>query len=93
MHARVEEEAVLSRSEHPIQEAARNLGPALLVVTFDAVFAFTALHFAKVPMIRQFGYLLAVGIAVICLASIVIPLATLGIREYKSPHPAAPGGW
>ena len=90
MHARVEEEAVLSRSEHPIQEAARNLGPALLVVTFDAVFAFTALHFAKVPMIRQFGYLLAVGIAVICLASIVIPLATLGIREYKSPTTRRP---
>ena len=27
MHARVEEEAVLDRSEHPIQETARNLGP------------------------------------------------------------------
>ncbi len=85
MHSRVEEEAAVSRSDHPIQEAARNLGPALLVVTFDAVFAFSALHFAKVPMIREFGYLLAVGIAVICIASIVLPLAILGIREYKSP--------
>lgn len=85
MHARVEEEASVARSEHPIQEAARNLGPALLVVTFDAVFAFAALHFAKVPMIREFGYLLAVGIAVICITSIVMPLAILGIREYKSP--------
>ena len=72
-------------AEHPIQETARNLCPALLVVTFDAVFAFAALRFAKVPMIRQFGLLLAVGIAVICLASIIVPLATLGIREYKSP--------
>src|SRR4030081_2959127 len=85
MHARVEEEAVIDRSEHPIQETARNLGPALLVVTFDAIFAFAALHFAKVPMLRQFGLLLAVGIAVICLCSIVAPLAALGIREYKSP--------
>ncbi len=85
MHARVEEEAVINQSEHPIQETARNLCPALLVVTFDAIFAFAALHFAKVPMIRQFGYLLAVGIAVICLTSIVVPLATLGIREFKSP--------
>ena len=90
MHARIEEEAVLENSPHPIQEAARNLGPALLVVTFDAVFAFSALHFAKVPMIRQFGYLLAVGIAVICLASIVIPLAILGIREFKSPTTREP---
>ncbi|HYZ99590.1 MAG TPA: MMPL family transporter [Acidimicrobiales bacterium] len=85
MHSRVEEEVVIDRSAHPIQEASVNLGPALLVVTFDAVFAFLALRFARVPMIRDFGLLLAVGIAVICVASIVVPLATLGIREYRSP--------
>lgn len=85
MHARVEEEVVIDRNPHPIQETARNLCPALLVVTFDAVFAFSALRFAQVPMIRAFGLLLAVGIAVICFASIIVPLATLGIREYKSP--------
>ncbi len=88
MHARVEEEVIIDHAEHPIQETARNLCPALLVVTFDAIFAFLALRFAKVPMIRQFGLLLAVGIAVICLTSIIVPLATLGIREYKSPTKA-----
>jgi uncharacterized protein len=85
MHARVEEEVVIDRAQHPIQETARNLGPALLVVTFDAIFAFLALQFAKVPMIRDFGVLLAVGIAAICLGSIILPLAALGIREFKSP--------
>ena len=85
MHARVEEEVVVDRADHPIQETARNLGPALLVVTFDAIFAFSALYFAKVPMLRQFGLLLAVGVATICVNSIVGPLAILGIREYKSP--------
>lgn len=85
MHARVEEEVVLDHEEHPIQVTARNLGPALLVVTFDAIFAFAALRFAKVPMIRDFGLLLAVGIAVICVCSIVAPLAILGIREFRSP--------
>jgi hydrophobe/amphiphile efflux-3 (HAE3) family protein len=85
MHARVEEEVVIDRADHPIQETARNLGPALLVVTFDAIFAFAALRFAKVPMLRQFGLLLAVGIAAICISSIINPLAILGIREYKSP--------
>ena len=85
MHARVEEEVVVDRAEHPIQETARNLGPALLVVTFDAIFAFAALRFAKVPMIRDFGLLLAVGIAAICICSIILPLAILGIREFKSP--------
>ena len=76
---------MIDRAEHPIQETARNLGPALLVVTFDAIFAFAALHFAKVPMIRDFGLLLAVGIAAICIGSIILPLAILGIREFKSP--------
>ena len=85
LHARVEEEVILDRSDHPMQETARNLGPALLVVTFDAIFAFLALRFAQVPMLRDFGLLLAVGIAVICLNSIVMPLAALGIREYRSP--------
>ena len=85
MHARVEEEVIVDRADHPIQETARNLGPALLVVTFDAIFAFAALRFAKVPMIRQFGLLLAVGIAAICICSIIVPLAALGVREYKSP--------
>ena len=85
MHSRIEEEVVLDREAQPIQEASRKLGPALLVVTFDAVFAFLALRFAKVPMIRDFGLLLAIGIAVICLCSIILPLAILGIREFKSP--------
>jgi hydrophobe/amphiphile efflux-3 (HAE3) family protein len=85
MHARIEEEVVVDRAEHPIQEASVNLGPALLVVTFDAIFAFAALRFAKVPMIRDFGLLLAVGIAAICVCSIVAPLAILGIREFRSP--------
>jgi uncharacterized protein len=85
MHARVEEEVVVDRADHPIQETARALGPALLVVTFDAIFAFSALYFAKVPMLRQFGLLLAVGVAAICICSIVGTLAILGIREYKSP--------
>ncbi len=85
MHARVEEEVVIDRAEHPIQETARSLGPALLVVTFDAVFAFAALRFARVPMLRQFGLLLIIGVAAICVNSIMAPLAILGIREYRSP--------
>jgi len=85
MQARVDEEIIVDRAHAPLQETARGLCPALVVVTLDAVFAFTALRFAKVPMIREFGLLLSVGIAVICLASIVIPLAVLGIRERKSP--------
>ncbi len=85
MHARVEEEVVLNRAPHPIQSAARGLGPALLVVTFDAVFAFMALWFAKVPAVRQFGSLMIVGIVAVCTCGILLTLAVLGIREYRSP--------
>ncbi len=85
MHARIEEEVIIDHSDHPIQETARNLGPALIVVTFDAIFAFAALRFSKVPMIRSFGLLLAVGVAAICFVSIMGTLSALGIREYRSP--------
>ena len=85
MHSRIEEEVIIDRSPHPIQAAARGLGPALLVVTFDAVFAFAAIQISKVPMIRDFGWLLTVGIVAICVSSIINPLAALGIREYRSP--------
>jgi uncharacterized protein len=85
MHARVEEEVVIDRSPHPIQETARNLAPALLGVAFAAVLAMAALYFAATPMIRAFGLLLALGLAVVCFASILLPLAILGAREYRSP--------
>ena len=85
VHARVEEEVVIDRIHTRSRRRPRNLGPALLVVTFDAVFAFLALRFAAVPMIRDFGLLLAVGIVAICICSIVLPISILGIREYKSP--------
>lgn len=85
MHSRIEEEVIIDSSPHPIQSAARGLGPALLVVTFDAVFAFLAIQISKVPMIREFGWLLTVGIVAICVSSIINPLAALGIREYRSP--------
>jgi hypothetical protein len=85
MHSRIEEEVIIDRSPHPIQAAARGLGPALLVVTFDAVFAFGAIQISKVPMIRDFGWLLTVGIVAICISSIINPLAALGIREFRSP--------
>ncbi len=88
MHSRIEEEVIIDQSPHPIQEAARGLGPALLVVTFDAVFAFLAIQFSRVPMVREFGWLLTVGIVAICASSIINPLAILGMREYRSPTKA-----
>src|SRR5690606_37217771 len=85
MHSRIEEEVIVDGEPHPIQAAARGVGPALLVVTFDAVFAFLGVQLSQVPMIREFGWLLTVGIVAICISSIINPLAALGIREFRSP--------
>lgn len=85
MHSRIEEEIVVAEADEPIAAAARGLGPALLIVTFDAVFAFLAIQISQVPMIRDFGWLLTVGIVAICVSSIIHPLAVLSAREAKSP--------
>jgi hydrophobe/amphiphile efflux-3 (HAE3) family protein len=85
MHSRVEEEVIIDRTPHPIQETARQLGTPMLVVTANSVLAFLAILRSQTPMIRQFGLLLAVGIVAICISSIVNPLAVLGIREFKRP--------
>jgi hypothetical protein len=85
MHSRIEEEVIIDRAAHPIQEASSRLGPALLIVMVNAVLAFLALRFSHVPMIRDFGFLLAVGITAICLVSILMPLTILGAREFRSP--------
>lgn len=85
MHARIDEEVNIDRADHPIQEAARELGPGMVAVTIVSVIAFLSLLISRVPMIRAFGFLLAVGIVVVLLVSITIPLAALGSLEYRKP--------
>lgn len=85
IHNRVEEEVVLDQAEHPMSETQANLAPALIVATISGVVAFLALQVSQVPMIRDFGVMLAIGIVVLVAVGIVIPTAVLGIREYRVP--------
>ncbi len=82
IHNRVEEEVVLDRDEHPMAETLANIAPALIVATVVAILAFLALQISKVPMIRDFGVLLSIGVAALLITGIVIPTAMLGIREW-----------
>ncbi|MEM7139837.1 MAG: MMPL family transporter [Actinomycetota bacterium] len=84
VHNRVEEEVVLDREDHPMRETLANLGPPLTAATIGAVLAFLVLRISLVPMIRDFGVMLAIGIVVILVIGIVLPTAILGIREYKA---------
>ena len=61
IHNRVEEEVVLDRDPHPIAETLANLAPPLIAAALAGVFAFMALRLSRVPMIRDFGVLLAIG--------------------------------
>jgi len=81
---RVEEEVVLDKAEHPMSETLANLAPALIVATVAGVVAFLALLISQVPMLRDFGVMLAIGIVVLVAVGIVLPTAVLGIREWKA---------
>ena len=82
IHNRIEEEQVLDHDEHPIAETVSNLAPPLIVAAIAGVVAFLALQLSKVPMIRDFGVLLAIGVVVLVIIGIVVPVAALGIREW-----------
>jgi hypothetical protein len=83
MHNRIAEESLRDKESHPVSEAMANLAPAIITATITAVVAFMALQVSKVPMIRDFGVLLAVGIVVVMLTALVIPAMVLGARHWK----------
>lgn len=85
VHNRVEEEVVLDKAAHPVSETIANLAPALFAATFTGVLAFLALRISRVPMIRDFGVLLAIGIVALVIVGIVVPGALLGVRERRRP--------
>lgn len=93
VHNRIEEEAALDRATHPIAETLANMGPALVAATIAAVVAFTALQISQVPMIRDFGVMLSIGIVALVFCGIVIPATVLGVRESRSRTGALPETW
>jgi hypothetical protein len=82
IHNRVEEEVVLDKEAHPIAETVANVGPPLVVAVAGAVVSFLSLRVSRVPMIRDFGVLLAIGIAVLLAVGIIVPVTVLGAREW-----------
>lgn len=83
MHSRVEEEVVVDRELAPIQETTTNLAPPLIIAALGAIVAFLALQLSRVPMIRDFGVLLSIGMVALAFAGIVLPTALLGWREHR----------
>ena len=84
IHNRVEEEVVLDEDTHPISETMRNVAPPLIVAVIAAVVAFLALQISLVPMIRDFGILLSIGVISLLVTGIVLPGMILGVREWTA---------
>jgi hydrophobe/amphiphile efflux-3 (HAE3) family protein len=90
LHSRFEEE--LASGETPgeaLGATMRQMAPPLLVAMVAAVLGVLALELSKVPMIRDFGVLLAIGVTALVLAALaIVPLVLLG-RETTRPTPPA----
>ncbi|MHB8376242.1 MAG: efflux RND transporter permease subunit [Dehalococcoidia bacterium] len=82
LHSRIEDETYrLESAERGIEAAFTGVGPALLLALVAACIGFLVLHLASVPMIRDFGSMLAVGGVIVFLMSVVLVSGVLYLRE------------
>lgn len=87
VHNRVEEEVmrVDASPSSPYVRTLLAIAPALSVAAVAGVIATLALKASRVPMIRDFGVLLALGVAFVFIGAIVVPIAALALREEHRP--------
>jgi uncharacterized protein len=86
MHSRFEEEIEYDHDPNAaVGRVMVDLAPALAIAMIAAVLGFLAMQVSKVPMIRQFGAMLDLGVAVIFLVVLFVPLAYLLRREHRRP--------
>ncbi|MBI5089879.1 MAG: MMPL family transporter, partial [Actinobacteria bacterium] len=91
---RIEEERAAPDGRDAFAETAATMGPPMLAATAAAVLAFLTMKISRVPMVQEFGVLLAIGIVMLFLAGVVVPTAILGARERRWPSREAPReGW
>ena len=81
-------------SRGPFGETLVRIGPPLVTATIAAAIAFLTVRMSKVPMVQDFGVLLAIGIVALLVAGIVLPTMVIGARERRSPTTTEPTkGW
>jgi hydrophobe/amphiphile efflux-3 (HAE3) family protein len=92
-HSRFEEELRRGNGPAPALHAAfRNMAAPLLVAMGAAVVGVLALELSRVPMLRDFGILLAIGVFALVLAALaIVPLVVLA-REHVWPTQRHPHG-
>ena len=91
---RIEEERDVDRAPNPFGETLVHMGPPLVIATIAAVIAFLTVKISKVPMVQDFGVLLAIGIVALLVAGVLLPTTLIGLRERRSPTTKpATAGW
>ncbi len=82
IHNRIEEETFATGSaDAGLDNAFARVGPALAVAGLAACIGFIVLHLSDVPMIRDFGSMLAVGAVIVFVTSLSLISGVLYLRE------------
>jgi uncharacterized protein len=86
LHSRFEEEVHRGAGAVDATRASlAGMGPPLLIAMVAAVAGLLALELSRVPMIRDFGILLALGMVTLVVAAVVLVPYVLSGRELSSP--------
>jgi len=93
VHSRFEEEvSVDGDGPAALRRMYRGLAPALTVAMTGAALGFVAIQVSRVPIIRDFGVMLDVGVVLLFLIVVLVPPAMLVWRERRVPTEPHPWG-
>jgi hypothetical protein len=84
-HSRFDEELNRTGSRaQALKASLPRIGPAIGIAVLAAAAGFLVLHISRVPMIRDFGSMLAVGTVILFLAGLLLLHSMLYVRERSS---------
>ena len=90
-HNRYDEESIRGGSiADAIVNSVTHIGPAIGIAIVAACLGFAALFFSPVPMIKDFGYMLIIGVVACYLVSMFILLTVLYWRDRRRAPDTAP---
>lgn len=85
LHNRYDEEVRKGRSlSDAVTESLLRVGPSIGIAVVAVCFSFIAMLFSPVPMIRDFGLMLLIGVIACSLVAMFLPLAILYWRDCRA---------
>ena len=93
MHNRFEEELGRGRTTgDAIRRTMRHMAPPLTIAAVAAIAGFLALQLSRVPMIRDFGLMLSIGMVSLIVMALLVPVSLLAMWNGRRPKlPEGPG--